>query len=76
MICGESDAHAEVSQPMDGPAQNSLFSNFPRRLEGAAHAAAALGCGLVLVAVGQPTFTDDVWWHLGLGQPISIMAQS
>jgi hypothetical protein len=68
MICGESDAHAEVSQPMDGPAQNSLFSNFSRWLEGAAHATAALGCGLVLVAVGQPIFTDDLWWHLGLGQ--------
>ena len=30
---------------------------------------ASLGacCGLVLIAVGQPIFTDDLWWHLGLG---------
>lgn len=25
-------------------------------------------CALVLVAVGQPLFTDDLWWHLALGQ--------
>lgn len=25
-------------------------------------------CGLLLVAVGQPLFTDDLWWHLALGR--------
>lgn len=25
-------------------------------------------CGLVLWAVGQPLFTDDLWWHLALGK--------
>lgn len=33
-----------------------------------AHAAAVLGCGLVLLAVGQPIWTDDIWWHLALGE--------
>jgi hypothetical protein len=32
-----------------------------------AHAIAVSGCGLMLYAVGQPIFTDDLWWHLGLG---------
>ena len=32
------------------------------------HGAAALGCGLLLWAVGQPIFTDDLWWHLALGR--------
>ena len=31
-------------------------------------AAAAVACGLLLYAVGQPIFTDDLWWHLGLGR--------
>jgi hypothetical protein len=34
---------------------------------GIVHAASLLCCGLVLVSVGQPLFTDDLWWHLGLG---------
>lgn len=29
---------------------------------------AAVGCGLVLLAVGQPIWTDDIWWHLALGE--------
>jgi hypothetical protein len=33
-----------------------------------AHAMAAVGCGLVLVAAGQPIWTDDIWWHLALGE--------
>ena len=32
-----------------------------------AHGAAIVCCGLVLVAVGQPIFSDDIWWHLALG---------
>ena len=33
-----------------------------------AHAAAATVCGALLYAVGQPIFTDDLWWHLALGR--------
>jgi hypothetical protein len=33
-----------------------------------AAAAAAVACGLLLFAVGQPIFTDDLWWHLALGR--------
>ena len=33
----------------------------------ATHAGAILCCGLVLVAVGQPIVSDDLWWHLALG---------
>jgi len=45
----------------------------PRRFvdllpELATHVASAGLIGLVLVAVGQPIVTDDLWWHLGLGQ--------
>ena len=32
-----------------------------------AHGAAFVCCGLILIAVGQPIFTDDIWWHLSLG---------
>lgn len=32
------------------------------------YSAALIGVGLVLIAVGQPIFTDDVWWHLALGR--------
>ena len=32
-----------------------------------AHGAAIVCCGLILIAVGQPIFTDDIWWHLSLG---------
>ena len=32
------------------------------------HGAAALTAALVLAAAGQPLFTDDAWWHLGLGR--------
>ena len=31
------------------------------------HAALVGLVALVLLAVGQPIFTDDVWWHLGIG---------
>jgi len=44
------------------------LSSISRWIELATHGVAALGCGLVLVAAGQPIFTDDVWWHLALGQ--------
>jgi hypothetical protein len=30
--------------------------------------AAAITCALLLCAVGQPIFTDDLWWHLALGR--------
>jgi hypothetical protein len=33
-----------------------------------AHAGCAAACALVLLAAGQPLFTDDAWWHLALGQ--------
>ena len=33
-----------------------------------AHAAAFAGGALLLLAVGQPIFTDDLWWHLALGR--------
>jgi len=33
-----------------------------------AHGSAAIGCALLLCAVGQPIFTDDLWWHLALGR--------
>jgi len=32
------------------------------------HAIAASSCALLLWAVGQPIFTDDLWWHLALGR--------
>ncbi|MEM7413568.1 MAG: tetratricopeptide repeat protein [Myxococcota bacterium] len=32
------------------------------------HGIAWLTGAAVLVAAGQPIFTDDLWWHLGLGQ--------
>ena len=35
--------------------------------DGILYASLGACCGLVLVAVGQPIFTDDLWWHLGLG---------
>lgn len=31
------------------------------------HLGFAVSAGLLLVAVGQPLFTDDLWWHLALG---------
>ena len=30
--------------------------------------AALAGCALLVVAAGQPIFSDDVWWHLALGR--------
>jgi hypothetical protein len=33
-----------------------------------AHAGLALCAGLLLLAVGQPIITDDLWWHLALGR--------
>jgi hypothetical protein len=33
-----------------------------------AHAAFAAVFALLLAAIGQPIFTDDAWWHLGLGE--------
>lgn len=32
------------------------------------HASAGVLLVLLLVAVGQPIFTDDLWWHLALGE--------
>ena len=32
------------------------------------HGAAALVVGLVLIAVAQPLFTEDMWWHLSMGR--------
>ncbi len=34
----------------------------------AAHGLAIAGVLLLLIAVGQPIFTDDVWWHLAMGR--------
>jgi len=53
---------------MVGPAQNPFFLKFPGPIEAAAHVAAVLCVGMVLAAVAQPIFTDDVWWHLALGE--------
>jgi hypothetical protein len=33
-----------------------------------AHAGCVALAALLLVAVGQPLFTDDAWWHLALGE--------
>ena len=33
-----------------------------------AHLAFAAAAALLLVAAGQPIFTDDAWWHLALGR--------
>ncbi|MEE2672604.1 MAG: hypothetical protein VX466_02340 [Myxococcota bacterium] len=33
-----------------------------------AHAGAGAVLVMTLVAVGQPIFTDDLWWHLALGE--------
>ena len=33
-----------------------------------AHLGAAAACALLGLAVAQPLFTDDIWWHLGLGR--------
>jgi len=33
-----------------------------------AHAGLVALAALLLVAVGQPLFTDDAWWHLALGE--------
>ena len=33
-----------------------------------AHVAAAAIAALLLLSVGQPVFTDDLWWHLALGE--------
>ena len=33
-----------------------------------AHVAAAAIAVLLLLSVGQPVFTDDLWWHLALGE--------
>ncbi len=37
-------------------------------IDGSIHLAAITLCGMVLVAAGQPIFSDDVWWHLALGE--------
>lgn len=34
----------------------------------AARAGGLATCALMLVAAGQPIFTDDAWWHLALGR--------
>lgn len=36
-------------------------------LDGWTIALSAIVCGSVLIAVGQPVFTDDFWWHLAHG---------
>jgi hypothetical protein len=42
-------------------------SRLERSARAIAHLGAALCALLLLVAVGQPIFTDDAWWHLALG---------
>ena len=32
------------------------------------HGATAVAAALLLLAAGQPLFTDDAWWHLALGR--------
>src|SRR5262249_55732278 len=32
------------------------------------HVSCVALCAILLVAVGQPIFTDDLWWHLALGK--------
>ena len=32
------------------------------------HGSALAVAGLVLVSAGQPLFTDDMWWHLAMGE--------
>ncbi len=47
----------------------SVASRIAARLPGlATHAIAAALLALLLAAVGQPIFTDDLWWHLALGE--------
>jgi hypothetical protein len=38
-----------------------------RRLELATHLIVGSSIAVFLVAVGQPIITDDLWWHLALG---------
>src|SRR5262245_11551222 len=51
-----------------GLARNWLESARRAAPAALAHGAAALGCGMLLLAVGRPIFTDDLWWHLALGR--------
>ncbi len=53
---------------MSDEAAKSPLSRVSFSLHLVAHAMAAVGCGLVLLAVGQPIWTDDIWWHLALGE--------
>ena len=46
-----------------------MDSGIAPRLGGlTAQAGAGVLLALLLVAVGQPIFTDDLWWHLALGE--------
>ena len=56
------DSRARRVDSLRGPALG-----WTGALQLSAHGAALVCCGLVLVAVGQPIFSDDLWWHLALG---------
>ncbi|HEB89817.1 MAG TPA: hypothetical protein ENI85_09630 [Deltaproteobacteria bacterium] len=53
---------------MSDPATSSSHSKSDVAIGWMIHAAAIASCAMVLVAVGQPIFSDDVWWHLALGE--------
>jgi hypothetical protein len=53
---------------MSNEVAKSPLSKVSFSLHLVAHSMAAVGCGLVLLAVGQPIWTDDIWWHLALGE--------
>lgn len=47
------------------PIASRALEMLPRLL---VHAAALAVVGLVVVAAGQPLFSEDTWWHLGMGE--------
>ncbi len=52
-----------------GDFPKSLATRAAALLPGLAiHTAVLCVAGLVLVSAGQPIFTDDLWWHLKLGE--------
>src|SRR4029453_10219306 len=58
-------AHPTATAP-HLPASAALMARWLRATLG--HGAAAVAAALLLLAAGQPLFTDDAWWHLALGR--------
>jgi hypothetical protein len=63
-----SGATAAPDSPSDSDARPGRSAAARRAVEWAAHGVALISIGFVLVAVGQPIFSDDTWWHLALGE--------